>query len=83
MLSVILDLRRGGNEVFRLVGSYAAKGGLVSSCDPRRWDRYIVPKRRYQTTLRCLTTQKTSLLYEFTALCLNPAVRRSCVEQHK
>ena len=27
--------------------------------DRWRWDCYVVPKRRYQTTLRCVTTQKT------------------------
>jgi hypothetical protein len=27
--------------------------------DPWRWDRYVVPKRRYETTLRCARTQKT------------------------
>jgi hypothetical protein len=27
--------------------------------DPWRWHRYLVPKRRYQTTSHCVTTQKT------------------------
>ena len=27
--------------------------------DPCRRDQYVIPKRRYQTTLRCLITQKT------------------------
>jgi hypothetical protein len=35
---------------------------LQGRCCPRRylrWDRYVVPKRRFQTTLRSVITQKT------------------------
>jgi hypothetical protein len=28
--------------------------------DPWRWDRYVIPKRRYETNLLCVTSQKTT-----------------------
>ena len=40
-------------------GSFRATTSANLLLDTWRWDRYVVPKRRYQTTLRCVTTQKT------------------------
>jgi hypothetical protein len=33
---------------------------LFRHLDPWRWDRYTVPKRRCETNLRCVTSQKTT-----------------------
>jgi hypothetical protein len=32
---------------------------VLGELDPWRWDRYVAPKRRFQTTLRCIITHNT------------------------
>jgi hypothetical protein len=31
---------------------------LLRQFDPRKWDGYLVPKRLFQSTLRCVITKK-------------------------
>ena len=33
---------------------------IHSKSDPQKWERYVVPKRRWDTNLRCVTSQKTT-----------------------
>ena len=40
---------------------------LLERLDPCRWDWCVVPKRRYKTTWRCITTQKTEDFISTTA----------------
>ena len=52
--------RRKRTKQRGIKGQDKRKGSLLfGQLDPWRWDRYVVPKRRYQTALHCVTTQNT------------------------
>jgi hypothetical protein len=42
------------------IGLMSKKKLLLGHLDPWRRDRYVVPKRRCETNLRCVTSQKTT-----------------------
>ena len=82
---VIIYRSFGTTFRFHLQGS----GSLLGLLDPWRWDRYVVPKRRYRTTIqRCVISQKSSYLINiaaeawihnfhslcFNLLCVNPRI---------
>lgn len=67
---VTLGFLRGWNGLFYLLGCYAAWGGLIptfrddllvpsSRIKLSKTTDWTAPKRRYETTLRCVTTKKT------------------------
>ena len=49
----------GGEEDGVSCLNNVSKTGISWTLDPGRWDRYVVPKRRFLTNLRCITSQKT------------------------